>query len=863
MRAVVSTFWTLVCATSLMGCQVISFQPSEAERNVAFPLAFCTDGNLELAEVRNRGDATQGKQQSTEPGQVVQGLGFSKDDVCVSRPNDATPAVKVDLPYEQKVRRVLEEPFLPTSAKNGDRRPALGIALSGGGSKASAFGVGVLAGLADHGMLDTADYISSVSGGSYAAYFYYSHRIFPMVRDRPQHELEQDTSTAALFRDCIQVPKEARLTGGVRKKIEGHGICEGLSLLPMGSASVNGLPSNRYQAFLRCQQDVLYPGRCSNITDRGLWGSMGPRPLLGTIALIPVNLISGGLFDWGLNISQAAHTYRRGIGMAYGTTVANVQELAPDGQAGINDGQTGFNKPVGCTEGSNLYAMDCHRGVFLASPQAMTYPELLAGLHKAKGTSKPLPFWIINATAARSRSVRSWWAPSNKDVDSRDLFEMTAVSHGSSRWGVVSAPASLHNMNVLDSVAASAAFLDANQFVVSGPTKGVIGVGIRFANLDWGSDIANYNVSDGRRSVHKVLPFPLNYADAFANEGMGKHRGDEVMLERERIAFIRLIDGGNSENFGLFALIRRGVKTIVVSDAGQDIDGLFEDLCGFKNRLSNFKPETLHMGAGPGSKMTMHVPGLSEFDTHCGMIKPERDEDAGEPPGKRGGYSVRDWRLSFPVLLGCIRLSKPEDISQPCSNLKMKNDIRLLIVKPAIDVERVLSAQTNKGLPEDGLAGPPDNEVKRWTVTSCSVPGEPARIAAETSAAQRNDSSLLNCESLQYLLIRWDMEKGPCQGFPQHKTWTTTYDSSPVVYSAYRELGRQYLSQAAKLLSQLTKDDPDGVQMFERLALLQGQKEPLQRGYARLGDSSTNCLSAAKGPWPQPESQLERRPVAQ
>ncbi|MEZ5472250.1 MAG: patatin-like phospholipase family protein [Marinicella sp.] len=51
------------------------------------------------------------------------------------------------------------------------------LALSGGGSRASAFSLGVMKGLNEKGMLSDLSYISSVSGGGYASYYFYVHQM--------------------------------------------------------------------------------------------------------------------------------------------------------------------------------------------------------------------------------------------------------------------------------------------------------------------------------------------------------------------------------------------------------------------------------------------------------------------------------------------------------------------------------------------------------------------------------------------------------------------------------------------------------------------------------------------------------------
>lgn len=61
------------------------------------------------------------------------------------------------------------------TAGRSAERPKLGLALSGGGFRASFFHIGVLAQLARHGLLRHVDVISTVSGGSIAGALYYLH----------------------------------------------------------------------------------------------------------------------------------------------------------------------------------------------------------------------------------------------------------------------------------------------------------------------------------------------------------------------------------------------------------------------------------------------------------------------------------------------------------------------------------------------------------------------------------------------------------------------------------------------------------------------------------------------------------------
>lgn len=53
-------------------------------------------------------------------------------------------------------------------------KDSIGLALSGGGVRSASFNIGFLGGLYNRGVLDDIDYISSVSGGGFAAYWYFT-----------------------------------------------------------------------------------------------------------------------------------------------------------------------------------------------------------------------------------------------------------------------------------------------------------------------------------------------------------------------------------------------------------------------------------------------------------------------------------------------------------------------------------------------------------------------------------------------------------------------------------------------------------------------------------------------------------------
>ncbi|HEY0207972.1 patatin-like phospholipase family protein, partial [Acerihabitans sp.] len=75
----------------------------------------------------------------------------------------------------------------------GHARPRIGLALSGGGTRAAYFSLGILSGLSRSGVLEHVDVISSVSGGGYAAYWYFA---------RLMEGYRRHTGTDTIFGDC-------------------------------------------------------------------------------------------------------------------------------------------------------------------------------------------------------------------------------------------------------------------------------------------------------------------------------------------------------------------------------------------------------------------------------------------------------------------------------------------------------------------------------------------------------------------------------------------------------------------------------------------------------------------------------------
>lgn len=677
------------------------------------------------------------------------------------------PAFCVTSPGQDKdgeFRKEIEDPFI--KATGAHEKPLLGVALSGGGSKAAAFAMGVLGGLADTGLLDRTDYISSVSGGGYAAYFLYAQVLLPLVR--PEHNLPRVLSLEELFADCPGEDNEY-LSPQLRKKLEKNGMCPSGGVMPSPPVE-----ENQKQAFVRVTQDVLNPGKCNTRGTNEDWGT-SLQSFIGNCGMTPVSLILNTLWDTGIGVSVTAKTYRDGIGITYGAIPAKGFQFQNCSEKGteIQCSETDSGKP-------NV-VLECKKNWFDPDPEPLTFEELKQGLLTAGQSGSHLPYWIINATGTKYRSVFGWLKWNEQDLS--DVFEMTALSHGSRRYGYVSTDPSIHQMNVLDAVEASAAFFDPNEQAKSQPKRGLVGFLQHFFNLDWGIDIRNYNVDDWRASLHRTVPIPLYWMDKYLD---GDSFSDKPGIkDRHRSAFIRLVDGGNSENLGLFSLIKRNVRNIVVSDAAYDKNGEFEDICQIRKMLSD-------------EGKSLYLPGLNNLDEYCDS---KNEKGLKQYFKERNGFNLHKWTLRFPVLLGCVRNEKQKG-KQPCMNLG-EGESRLFVVKPAVDY---ISFRRND------VSNGKGNGANEYTIERCWIPddGIPDFSKDEKKAA-------IPCHTAVFMCKNESAEEGACQAFPQHRTTSMTADSSYTLYSAYRDLGRQYTTFTSRLLKLLLNNESEGQNLYERM----------------------------------------------
>lgn len=435
---------------------------------------------------------------------------------CISSPNfpaPPDPRMERRSPLASADADSIKKDYAQERIRRG--APRIGLALSGGGTRAGVFAFGVLNGLNDTKLLDQVDVISSVSGGGYAAYWLFARRL-----DADQDNFKYQEA----FEDCrpdwwVKYDKEdkevnLRLLRQNENNLLGLKELPGCNLKWSGQQWTGATDDYRWQAQLARYPDVF---RRSPVVFNGENGS-GPSAGAFPVALATVLEVLRFPF---VPDSYLGRKYEEGISRTWGLTPEPRLHTAGEKVEFANADTDLFGGPY-------------------VKPGVHTWEKLRQLDHKLlqsqdneqPGNARPLPLWIINTTVL----------PKQNQPDERSIFELTPFSYGSEASGYLST-ADYPDMlpELPGSVRASAAAGDFQGFGTS-----------HWREVQW---------------VSTVLPaarWGVNVKDHPFGEGVGT---------------IRLSDGGGSDNLGLISLVRRGIPDIILVDAEADIEGRFEGLC--------------------------------------------------------------------------------------------------------------------------------------------------------------------------------------------------------------------------------------------------------------------------------------------
>lgn len=829
-------------AAVLAACSTPASNPSHSPWTSVFPLQRCEQA----------GDPARGNEKNCRVSLFTPGA-----DIGQRNPKDF-PQRYLEL-YDPKVRqdycdgqpesaradcarrlKILSDYFNP-----GGRLPGpdeIGLALEGGGTKAASFSMGTLAGLHALGLLEgriTA--IASVSGGSYAASYYYN-RWFDRLRHR-----SYDQPIGDWFRSCIPayfilhkwygtIDEDVRRQSCGEKVVEDGRLRNGPK--SFGDEYFSG--KYRYIGHVWTNHDLLggdTPGDLTTQEDPRIPQFLHAAWIFAeTVPTIPFQFVARTLFRWPLNTAPSKLYYKLGLEREYGYSpqdwrAAGSSDLAHFEETLFHRRETRTLKRLGELVNEQM-------------------PSL-------KERSQQVARWIIGSSAPGSISAVDWLLPAARDPI-RQQFELTWDGYGSGIYGyALQPPESFREvfakqpdgMPIVDAVIASAAFFDDDQSAISSePVRLGAGAAQQFINLDWFTEIRNYNVSDAARAIDVALPYPLYLTQT---------------IREDRTPYIHLQDGGNTENAGIFPLLRRGYRTIVYAHGTLDDAATWDSICHLKNQLeldgtyiltsdSLDKLMAKHAitapgkGDTPGRTFKSFLDGLCsmEFDSsdlavfdrnlargasdpatpavaqlYCARLMKGRDPQA--PSGGSGAFcdefierffhsgaeKIRhaggatraffDWPTNRIITFEVRRRDAAEN-TPPLS--------RIIAIVPAISFEEFKAQSNLKG---------PDSPIRDWndwcvakdtvrratTIDQCFAPD--GRFLGKTSSAA--PESGLPCVAAAHII------ESKCTGtpnhqrpqFPQNDFALQTFHTSYTSYAAYFDLAR---NEVERVLCQYHQD---------------------------------------------------------
>ncbi len=562
-----------------------------------------------------------------------------------------------------------EQSFYKDVRKHADSVPKLGLAFSGGGQRAASIAIGFLEAMHRSEKLKQVDIISSVSGGSYGAYWWYSKNYW--LQNTPSN-MQSFGDQDVFFRRFSYIhnrhKKDENYLCKFRNSLEGLEYTDKEEMDKkdkMGKKVIAVCPVDDEQITY---EDFPYfshlssHGRLLTYNQKPGWLSIAELVVKAPALLpcIPLHWFVNGIFDMKANVNPYQPIYKYGIERDYGLFPVH---------GNYNDSYANFDDSVFKING----ALD------------PSDEELFQTIR-----NQQLPFWVINTTAAYGtrpipKMLRNGgeWTGYSSDLE-HTVYEFTPLHQGSPWWGYCpedkrpdKRPCDYETIKLSRKVAISGAAIDdlpeyANSL-------------IDMLNFSLGQYIDNPYSSDSNRIVHRLLPTPLALMHSSSHN--------------EKAPFIYLSDGGHSDNLGLYSLVRRKTKEIIVVDASQELNNESRHYAGFVDLQST----RLHLWKE--HEMLLDIPEI--FGD-----RPITDEPI-SPSILRFDYL----KAKESVFKGLICKAKSTQIH---CNKDDPTNLTLWYVKLSIDRDEItrayLSKTARKGCRELGV---PDNEsATRYSCTT-------------------------------------------------------------------------------------------------------------------------------------------------
>lgn len=808
----------IIAVLMLVGCAAADRESEQRVGLANFPLPPCGGGNAGTSCVAHLFADPDGAAQRDPAKFPARHLELCREDAVArecgdgGRGGESVEACRVRL---QAVRDYLNPKGCPGEAE-------IGVALEGGGSKAAPFALGVLAGLQQAGALEgRVTAVSSVSGGSYAASYYFN-RTFDRLKAK---ETSKPGAVAAAggpgqwFRSCI--PAYFTLSESMRrlKWPAADPSCREKTRQPETGEMIDAdgaFPGDlTYMGHVWRNVDVMRGVADGKLNTGDLWSSAEILHYLRLTAYsllsLPTEVVGRGGFRWPFNSSPTKLFYKLGLERQYGCSPADWAE----------------------ERGAVAHAWDvvAHRRL------ERTLPELGRMVEEENRQGGRIPTWIVNTTAPSEIDLLSWLMPMPRDP-LRQTFELTWRGYGSGTYGFARQTPESYlelvgrqpaGMPIVDAVVASAAFFDEDQTRKANPaTRVLLGTGEKLLNQTWFTEIRNYNVGDGFRWAASALPLPLYFAAAAGGTNT---------------PFIHLQDGGNAENSGIFSLLRRGYRTILYAHGTQDDSAEWGEICHLKNQLeldNTYRIEAAELDAAMAGDIPRPRNSPARFRSYLdGLCSSQLD--GSDLAAFDNNYALPENRRGRAVAeLFCRRLKAARDL--PSHNSYVCGEFREHILSGGRSVQVSVRARQsfydwssrNKVVfrvlrEEDGseiaaihpvVPGVSFDEFKRQVDTAagswkdwCALDAQERKAAAirqclapdgtpVTDGGPWREGGRLPCIALANLAAdscrvpgssvfdRIDGEP-PAPTFPQDNFIRQTAHSSYTVYAAYFDLARQ------------------------------------------------------------------------
>jgi len=273
----------------------------------------------------------------------------------------------------------------------------LGLSLSGGGIRSSSFSIGLMAGLSKEDILGDFDYISSVSGGSYAAFWYYTKLYWYQNK-----KFEEDFNN--IFEMCY--PSSFKSLGADKyytKDENGHDI----------SSDGKPLSNYRFQNHLKHNTTIgrnWSAKKNQNLDPLVTFGARGWRG----VASLPFLLLDS------LQISRITQ---------------NNYSLLPDYYRNSIERIYGFYPDVTNEKGFVREGHYINRGNQSYRLEKFNYNSI-QDLYTKNLKLRKTPIWIINTTADVNNRWPRWTNTMSQPPKYRDaIFEFTPFYYGNEYYG--------------------------------------------------------------------------------------------------------------------------------------------------------------------------------------------------------------------------------------------------------------------------------------------------------------------------------------------------------------------------------------------------------------------------------------------